>query len=337
MLHKEDNNQESDFFSFEDLIDLSQWQKIQDSFSAIANVGVRTLNLEGTALASPSGQPRLCKDIIRESILREKVCGLCAPTFLGGKAIVDKNLSFVCYAGMHHFIAPVTLLDKVVAYIIIGPVVLVMRKAKEQYLKEAEELGIDLDTFWDALSEIKVVSFYAVQSLVEMVKGICEYMLKLSYQKSRQPDKALGTDCQKVTKLLDTLLNAAFQVSGADVGSIMIVDDKSQELTICSFRGLSEDIAKSVRVKMGQGIAGTAARDGAVFVIDNNNQDNRIKPYLHRPVLGSSMVIPIKTGDRVWGVINLGALKSSPTRFDNNNVSSINRLIGLATIALQVN
>ena len=47
------------------------------------------------------------------------------------------------------------------------------------------------------------------------------------------------------------------------------------------------------------------------------------------------MVIPIKTGSRVLGVMNLGALQSSPTRFDNNNVNLINRLIGLATIALQ--
>mgnify|MGYP001583441786 FL=1 len=333
-MHKEDKAPGSESLSFKDLIDLQEWQKIQDSFSAITNVGVHTLSLNGTALTSPSGEPRLCKEIIKNSVLKEKINGLCVPTFLGGRSVVDKNLSFICCAGMHSFISPISLANKVIGYIIVGPVILVMRKPKEQYLNEAEELGIELDTLWNALLEIKVISFHSVQSLVEIIKDICEYMLKLSYQSLMPKDKDLVTASPSSNKILDALLDVAFQVSGADIGSIMLVDDNRQELSIYSSKGLSEEIAKTSRVKIGQGISGMAARDNATFVIDTNKQDNRIKEYLNRPILGSSMVIPINSGDRVLGVMNLGALESSPTRFDNNNVNLINRLIGLATIAL---
>jgi hypothetical protein len=46
------------------------------------------------------------------------------------------------------------------------------------------------------------------------------------------------------------------------------------------------------------------------------------------------MVLPINVENRVMGVINLGALKTSAVRFNNGNLKLMNKLIDLATLAI---
>ena len=77
---------------FADVICLEEWQKIQDTFSAMTNIGIRTLDENGKELARSGGHPFFKKS--------------CLPTFLGGDSVVDKNLSFVCPPGFHNFVSP---------------------------------------------------------------------------------------------------------------------------------------------------------------------------------------------------------------------------------------
>ena len=311
-------------FSLADLIDIKDWQKIQDNFSTVTDVCLRTVDSKGRFITSVSRKPRLCKD-----------CGPCLPTFLGGKEVVDKNLSFTCKAGLHSLVAPLRVDGKAWGYIIVGPVVLVMRKPKEQYYQVAEELGFSLESFWDAFLEIKVISFQGAQSLVELIKDIGEYTIKLAYQsmmKTREVMMAL--DSPKLNRLLEALLDVAFQVTGADIGSIMLVDKTKNELNIRTSKGLPDAIAKRAKVRLGEGISGIAASEGESFLIDDKITDNRIKRYLNRPNLHSSMVIPIKVEDKVWGVVNLGALRTSSVRFNQDNMDVLSKLINLATIAI---
>lgn len=319
--------------SLKELIGLKEWQAIQDNFSSITNVGLRTFDSEGNPLTSPSGESRLCSTLAKESSLRNELLGMCLPTFLGGKAIVDRNLSFICFPGFHNFITPLKLKDKIFGYVIIGPVILVMRKAKEDYQQIAEALHLSLDDVWDAVLGLKVISFHGIQSLVELIKDMGEYILRLSYQ-SITKGRVIPQDMSKLNRLLEALLDVAFQVTEADIGSIMLLDKKGEKLTIQASRGIPEEITLKTKVKVGEGISGIAAKEGESLLFDNNTQDSRIKPYLSRPYIGSSMVVPIKLKRQTWGVMNLGALKASAVRFNTNNLQLVNRLINLATVAL---
>jgi len=324
----------SEALSFADLVDIKKWQKIQDNFSAVTGVGVYTVDSHGKFLTEPSEQPRLCVELTKSPLIQKKFCELCLPTFLGGEGIVDKNLSFECVAGLRNFVAPLQVNGQALAYIILGPVNLVILRPKEYYRKAAEELNIDLDALWDMVLEIKILSFHAAQSLVEFFKDVCEYTLKLSYQ-SKAGEKGMLFDLSKINRVLEILLDVAFQVSGADVGSIMLIDKNKDELTVKTSKGLTEEVARSARIKVGEGISGTAAKEGKSFLIDDNLQDNRIKNYLQRPNISSSMVVPIKVEENIWGVMNLGALRTSSVRFNPDNVQLINSLINLATVTLQ--
>lgn len=337
----EQNNRKAPADSFadatiEDLLDIRQWQKIQDGFSAVTDVGTRIVNPDGGIISVSSRQPRLCAELLKNSPAQEIICGPCLPTFLHGRAVVDKNLSFSCGAGLHNFIAPLLInKDKILGYLIVGPVILVMRKPKEEYRHIAEELGLELEDFWNAFLEIRTISFHSAQSLVELIKNVAEYTLRLSYQniiKERRTITAVSP--AKLTKLMDALLDVAFEVSKADIGSVMSLDKAKNELTITASRGISKDIVKTVKVKIGNGISGIAAQERKAFLIETMTQDKRIAPYLKRPQLGSSMVIPLKIEEEVVGIMNVGALASSPVRFNEGNLTQMSKLADLASIAI---
>lgn len=264
-----------------DLIDIGEWQKIQDSFSAIANMCIRTVDTNGLALTTPSSEPQLCK-LLKKTHLKKDICETCLPTFMGGYALVDKNLSFSCKPGLHQFLVPLRLPnDKVICYIIFGPVILVMRKSKEEYREIA------------------------------------------------------SPDSVQLNNLYNVFLDVAVQVSGADIGSVMLLDESMKELTIRSSYGLPDEVARNTKVKLGEGISGLAAKENKLLLISERPEENRIKHYLERPYIASSMVVPIKLRDRVLGVINLAALRSSSVRFDADNAKMINKLAELTTLALQ--
>src|SRR4030042_4334264 len=273
--------------SLRDLVDLKEWKKIQDNFSGITNVGLRLLDAKGNPATSPSGQPRLCSEVLKKSPLKNEICGPCLPTFLGGRSIVDKHLSTICKAALHNFIVPLKYSNKVFGFLQMGPVILVMRKPKQEYRKVAEALNVDLEEFWSALLEIKVMSFQAAQSIMELIGDIGDYTIKLAHEgliKTREA--VMGEETSKLKKLLNALLDVAFKVTGADTGSIMLIDKQRKHLTIRHSKGLPEEIVKTTKVMMGEGIAGTEVEEGKPYIIDEGMEDNRIKKYLRRPSIG---------------------------------------------------
>lgn len=243
--------------TLKDLIDSKEWKKIQDNFSAITGVGIRLLDAKGNPASHPSGQPRLCSELLQKSPLKKEVCGQCLPTFLGGRAVVDKHLSTVCKSGLHNFILPLKYGNKVYGFLQMGPVVLVMRKPKEEYRKITEELSLDLEEFWSALLEIKVMSFQSAQSIMELIRDIGEYTVKLAHEGLIEKREAvMEEETFKLKKLLNALLDVAFQVTGADIGSIMLMDKYRKHLTIRTSKGLSEEIVRNTKVKPGRGLPG---------------------------------------------------------------------------------
>lgn len=337
---KKDNRNPSDYqdFTLRDLINIQEWQKIQDNLSAVTEVGLRLLGPDASPLTSYSRQPRLCFEVMNNSPVKENICGTgsCLPTFLQGKAVVDKNLSYFCEVGLHNFIAPIMARNaRILGYVIVGPVILVMRKPKEEYSRIAQELGLNLEDFWDALLEIRTISFHCALSLVELFRDMVEYTIKSAYQnkikpRGRESEIGLGA----LAKFSDVLLDAAFEISKADIGSVMFLDKTNNELTIFASRGIAEDIIRTSRVKSGSGVSGIALEEARALLIDTSTQDNRLKPYLSRPQIACSMVIPLKLKNEVVGVMNIAALKDSEVRFNQDNLNAMRGLADLVNAAV---
>jgi ligand-binding sensor protein/putative methionine-R-sulfoxide reductase with GAF domain len=319
---------------FKELVNDQDWQKIQDIFSSMTNISLRTIDPEGKLITTPSGQSQLCQTFLKDSTYGMEVCGDCLPTFLGGKSVVDRNLSFVCPSGFHNFFAPVKLNSKVLAYIILGPVVLVMRKPKDSYKGLADELDVDLDALWEAISKVRVISFHRAQTLMELIVKFSEFILSLAFENSKDGKRFPDALFAQFKGMLEVLLDLALQISGADMGSIMLLDKKKEELTIRAARGLPENVVRDTRIKLGTGLCATAVMENRPLLIDDKLSDNRIKQYLNRPYLKSSMILPFGTEEEAIGAINLGALEVSPVRFSPENLQIMHKVIGQAVDAL---
>lgn len=316
------------------LIPLDEWQKIQEVFSSITNVGLRTLDDRGKVLAVSTGQFSVCEEL-KGSFYGKEICLSCLPTFLGGRSVVDKNMTFICPPGFHNFLAPLQIdHGKVLAYLVMGPVILVMRKPREQYRQLAEDLEVDFEKLWAAVQRTRVISFARMQALAELIREVGQFVLKLAYESMTMGSEVVKNASQRLADLLQVLLDVAIQVSGADMGSIMILDKKREEMSIRASYGLPEHVVMRARVKVGEGLSGMAVQENRPMLVDDAASENRVKKYMTRPYLKSSMILPICVEEKVYGVLNLGALEVSPVRFDQDRIQDMNKLIDLATDAL---
>jgi len=319
------------------VVDLREWQKIQDSFSAVTETGLRTVDSEGTDVTLPSGQPTICANLFKNSpLIKSKLCGSCLPTFLGGKGIVDKELKSVCENGLSNFVIPLKLSPKnIVSYLIMGPVFLVSRQSKESYRNVAEELGIDIDELWSLLLEIRVISLKAARELVKLLREVFEHIVKSSFRDEMRLPLIKENKPEQMHKLFNALFDVACQVSGADKGSIMDVQ-KNRILTIRAAKGIPREITEQTRIKLGEGLSGLAAQEKTPLLVDNKTADNRIRPYLNRPdETKCSMILPINVRNKTIGVLNLSSSKTCPASFDPESLDLMSKLINLSTSGLE--
>lgn len=333
--HKDDHPHQD--ISLKDLLDIQKWQKIQDDFYVITGICLRIVSPEGSLIASSCEKTKLCAELLRNSPAKSRLCGTCLPTFLSGKAVVDKNLSFYCEAGLYNFISPLMAhTDKILGYLMMGPVILVMRQPQEAYAAIAHEFGVELEDFWNALLKIKTISFHYAQSLMTVIQDVAEYMLKSSLPCSGEKQSPLSAlDKPTLTKRFEAFLDVAFELSKADIGSVMFLHKPAKELTIEAAKGIPDAIVKNTRVKLGNGIAGLAAEEGRPLLLDNTLADNRLLQYFKKPHLNSSMVIPLKTEEGgVLGVLNVGALNTSQVRFNKNTLQMMDIFAGLAAVTM---
>ncbi len=92
----------------------------------------------------------------------------------------------------------------------------------------------------------------------------------------------------------------------AECGSIMLLNNLTNELTILASKGIDLQKIQNIPVKLGEGIAGLAAQKKETFVINDGHPNNRIRHLLKKPELKCAVVLPImKNNKEVLGVMNI--------------------------------
>lgn len=127
----------------------------------------------------------------------------------------------------------------------------------------------------------------------------------------RKQDKGQQVVHQIPPQILDLLLDVVLEVMRAKRGSIMLLDDTSQKLTIRNARGLKKEIIERAGVRLGSGISGKVAAGGqAVFVKGLTDElELNIRPDdLVNPEIDTSYIVPIKLHDGTVGTINVNSV-----------------------------
>ncbi|WP_298269120.1 diguanylate cyclase [Geobacter sp.] len=112
-------------------------------------------------------------------------------------------------------------------------------------------------------------------------------------------------------ELHQRILGMAADLVDASSGSIMFVDDNGETLKIESALGMNMQLAQSMVVQVGTGIAGKVAASGHPLLVNDIEKDKRIgTPNRPRFKTKSFVSIPIRLRDDIIGVLNLSDKKN---------------------------
>lgn len=119
--------------------------------------------------------------------------------------------------------------------------------------------------------------------------------------------KAMGSTII-LDELLDLIMDACISELDADTGSIMLLDEEKEELRISIARGLPKEVIVNTRIKSGEGIAGTVAKDGEPLLLIGKVKDLRFRKFREEEKIKSAMCVPLSVRDKVIGVISVNRL-----------------------------
>ena len=325
--------------TFKNIVDLERWQRVQDHFSQVLRVALRTLDKDGSLITKPSKILKLCEEVLRSSSAAISTC-TCYPRALERFELNWKE-GQLCEGGLYNFFVPLQIKKETLAYLMVGPVILGKRQDETVYRQAARNLGKDPDEFFEAVCEIKVFSFYGIKSVIELLYDIGSYTCELGYQNAAL--KEIVPDVPNiiprvhdfyVDKLLDALLEISFSFTGAERGSIMLFDESREELYIKAAKGLTDEIIKNARSRIGEGIAGIVAAENKPIFINEDVEDVRIRSQLNNPNIRQSIGIPINVDNEMLGVLNLATSKDSSEKFTCESVTTVDRLRQLVEATL---
>lgn len=247
---------------------------------------------------------------------------------------------------LHVFAIPLKIYGRVVAYMIVGPVIMNKRLADEEYIELAQKVGISQEGILNEVHGIRAVSYIAINAILDLLGAITKDFIEIGlenrrlkrmhFQKDVLPkaimESAVGLSKQiNFDELLVFVLDVALRLTGAESGSIMIFEKDSKDMMVRVSRGLSDEWVKKARVRMGEGVAGMAAKENRCYVLHGQRGDEAVRHFLKRPEIRESIVLPIAQHNRVYGVLNLHS-KSEKSRIEDNSgyLVSLSKLLSTA-------
>ncbi|MFC2002236.1 GAF domain-containing protein [Chloroflexota bacterium] len=128
---------------------------------------------------------------------------------------------------------------------------------------------------------------------------------------------------------LDTVLN----ILRGTTGGILLVDEDTQTLSYRVHQGLSAGYVEEIRLRLGEGIAGTVAQSGKSILLEDISTDPRVgyPDLVGREGLKAFISVPLQAKDKVLGVINVAS--HTPHRFSRDDLHllhSIGDQLGVA-------
>ncbi len=140
------------------------------------------------------------------------------------------------------------------------------------------------------------------------------------------------TSLQDLQLILNRIVEAAVYLTGAEEGSLMLIDEVSGELYLRAARGLREKRARSFRVKIQDSIAGQVVRTGRPVMIGGQNQEDSFKVttgYFVKALLN----VPLKVMDRVIGVLAVNN-STNVKSFSDRHLNLLMALADYASVAI---
>jgi hypothetical protein len=325
--------------SLTEFITEERWQRLQDHFAAVLGLGLRTVSASHGLLTAASWPPGAdAERMVQLLAIGDELDRLLPP----GEP-PRQPTSTVTPLGVSYASVPIRSAGElIIAYLVVGPLIVGAREDELAFGRRAASLGLEAKALWPVLLSLRLYTFTGIRAVMVLLEEVGRALAELGY--SAQQLSAILPSAGRVDqavvayytdRVLDSLLHAATLATRADGGSVMLYDEARERLRIRAAQGLSEEVVSSAALKPGEGLAGLAAQQNRILLLDRETADPELAARMHRPELASSLVAPLKA-DRErhpFGVLSLRS--KDPTRpFTQEHVELLRSLLDLAAAAL---
>ncbi len=320
------------------LLEPARWQRLQDHFSSVLGVAIRTVSPHHELLTAPSWPPSADPDHVIASLrVGEELDMLLPPAALPQDIATTTTTLGVTYA-----IVPIrTTAAQIPAYFLVGPMVVGVREDESPFRERIQAMGADPNALWPVVVSLKLFTFNSIRSALNLLEEVGTSLAQMAYQSKQLaamlPDSGRINEAVATyhrDRVYNSLLEAAALVTKADGGSVMVYDPQDGTLKIKVALGLSNAVMASTHLRRGEGLAGFAAAGRAILLLDDQ-ADARLKGRMVRRDVVSSLVAPLTTDTEQdpIGVLNLRTTNPQ-RRFTTEHVEMLRQLLELAGVAL---
>ncbi len=135
--------------------------------------------------------------------------------------------------------------------------------------------------------------------------------------------------------ILRLIVTVTAEIMDSKICSLMLVDEKTNELVLKATQSMSEVYNKKPPLKIGEGIAGKAAHENkpiAVYDI-SKEPEYKYKAIAEKEALRSLLSVPLTVKGRVIGVLN--NYTSYPHIFTNDEINILTTVANQAAIVIE--
>ncbi len=316
---------------FEEAIDLKHWQNIQDMFSSLIGISLKTLDGRGELVVRPANIAEVCSEAIAGSPAARKKCWQWYPQLSDSlnKSKTNKFAEHLCPLGLKSIALTLSLNNSDPVYLVAGPVVMEKPNDQVQISKRIQDFGIDEQKFFECFNKLPVVNAEKLNESFELLNSITFFMGMLDDFGQKYSHINVKEDKEKIEFVLKSFLDVAMRLCAAERGSVMMFEKSKQELSIKDAKGLSEEIVSQTKIKPGEGLAGMSISRRKALFLNDQLKDREVRLRMNRPKIKSAFVIPVFYKTEILGVISVGTTKK-PNRFSDKLMELLNELVGLA-------
>jgi signal transduction histidine kinase len=154
-----------------------------------------------------------------------------------------------------------------------------------------------------------------------------------------QIERSLGQVAEEVTseleldRVLPKVMQIAAEVVGTDGGVIALLDQERHAITYPYLHRLPTEL-EAVTVSEGEGLSGEVMTTGHPAVIDNYQTYPRAVPAFIDAGLTSVATVPIISGDRIFGALNVLSIKGTHS-FSQRDIALLTAIGRQAGIAIE--
>src|SRR5512135_1879714 len=133
----------------------------------------------------------------------------------------------------------------------------------------------------------------------------------------------------ELDEILNNSLDKMMEMTGVRFAGIYLLDEKENDLVYVAHRGFSKVFSKGMhRVKLGETVTGRATLAGEPIFIEDYPTDPEALPLEIEEGVKSLAVIPLKSGIKVYGTLNIARKESHQFNpHERNLFNSIGQII----------